>query len=175
MQAATAGLDPLTGATTGVELQKVASIAPGEIEAGATGFYQAAGALTYDATDDSVIFQVTLSDGGVAGAVAAVQNIPNPVQLARLVMSESEHVLLIAEGAMRFADHCGVARAPDSYFTTADRVAQLERARFLLRGDVTDTAQIFNPLPIPQPFGQGRVHEVARAMEHGQCGHQPDA
>ena len=64
-----------------------------------------------------------------AGAVAAVQNIPNPVQLARLVMSESEHVLLIAEGAMRFADHCGVARAPDSYFTTGDRVAQLERAR----------------------------------------------
>ncbi len=64
-----------------------------------------------------------------AGAVAAVQNIPNPVQLARLVMSESEHVLLIAEGAMRFADHCGVVRAPDSYFSTADRVAQLERAR----------------------------------------------
>jgi beta-aspartyl-peptidase (threonine type) len=64
-----------------------------------------------------------------AGAVAAVQNIPNPVQLARLVMSESEHVLLIAEGAMRFADHCGVVRAPDSYFYTADRVAQLERAR----------------------------------------------
>ena len=64
-----------------------------------------------------------------AGAVAAVQNIPNPIQLARLVMSDSEHVLLIAEGAMRFADHCGVVRAPDSYFYTADRVAQLERAR----------------------------------------------
>jgi beta-aspartyl-peptidase (threonine type) len=40
-----------------------------------------------------------------AGAVAAVSNIANPVQLARLVMSESEHVMLIAEGAMRFADH----------------------------------------------------------------------
>ena len=64
-----------------------------------------------------------------AGAVAAVQNIPNPIQLARLVMSESEHVLLIADGAMRFADHCGVVRAPDSYFYTADRVAQLEQAR----------------------------------------------
>ena len=64
-----------------------------------------------------------------AGAVAAVQNIPNPVQLARLVMSESEHVMLIAEGAMRFADHCGVERAPDSYFYTEDRVAQLEKAR----------------------------------------------
>ena len=66
---ATAGLDPLTGATIGVELAEVASFAPGEIEAGATGFYQAAGGLTYDATDDSVIFQVTLSEGGVAGTV----------------------------------------------------------------------------------------------------------
>jgi beta-aspartyl-peptidase (threonine type) len=64
-----------------------------------------------------------------AGAVAAVQNIPNPIQLARLVMSESEHVMLIAEGAMRFADHCGIVRAPDSYFYTEDRVAQLEKAR----------------------------------------------
>ena len=64
-----------------------------------------------------------------AGAVAGVQNIANPIQLARLVMSESEHVMLIADGAMRFADHCGVARVPDSYFFTDDRVAQLEKAR----------------------------------------------
>jgi len=66
-----------------------------------------------------------------AGAVAAVQNIPNPVQLARYVMTESEHVMLIGEGAMRFADHCGVTRAPDNYFYTPDRVAQLEKARLL--------------------------------------------
>ena len=66
-----------------------------------------------------------------AGAVAAVQNIPNPIQLARYVMTESEHVMLIGEGAMRFADHCGMARAPDNYFYTTDRVAQLEKARLL--------------------------------------------
>jgi beta-aspartyl-peptidase (threonine type) len=64
-----------------------------------------------------------------AGAVAAVDNIPNPVQLARYVMTESEHVMLISEGAMRFADHCGIARAPDNYFYTPDRVKQLEQAR----------------------------------------------
>jgi beta-aspartyl-peptidase (threonine type) len=64
-----------------------------------------------------------------AGAVAAVQNIGNPIQLARRVMTESEHVLLIAEGAMRFADHCNVPRVPDSYFFTPDRIAQLEQAR----------------------------------------------
>jgi beta-aspartyl-peptidase (threonine type) len=64
-----------------------------------------------------------------AGAVAGVQNIANPIQLARRVMTESEHVMLIGEGAMRFADHCGIAREPDSYFITPDRVAQLEKAR----------------------------------------------
>jgi beta-aspartyl-peptidase (threonine type) len=64
-----------------------------------------------------------------AGAVAAVDNIANPIQLARLVMSESEHVMLIAEGAMRFADHCGMERAPENYFYTPDRVEQLQQAR----------------------------------------------
>lgn len=77
-----------------------------------------------------------------AGAVAGVENIANPVQLARLVMSESEHVMLIGEGAMRFADHCGMARVPESYFLTADRVAQLEEARLqhkiMLDHDGTD-------------------------------------
>jgi beta-aspartyl-peptidase (threonine type) len=46
-------------------------------------------------------------------------------------MTESEHVMLIGEGAMRFADHCGITRAPDNYFYTPDRVAQLEKARLL--------------------------------------------
>ncbi len=64
-----------------------------------------------------------------AGAVAAVDNIANPVQLARLVMTESEHVMLIAEGAMRFADHCGMERVPEDYFYTPDRVEQLHQAR----------------------------------------------
>jgi len=64
-----------------------------------------------------------------AGAVAAVYNIANPVQLARLVMSENEHVMLISEGALRFADHCGMARTPESYFYTPERIAQLEEAR----------------------------------------------
>ena len=64
-----------------------------------------------------------------AGAVAAVENIANPVQLARLVMTESEHVMLISEGAMRFADHQGMARVTEDYFYTPDRVEQLRQAR----------------------------------------------
>lgn len=64
-----------------------------------------------------------------AGAVAAVENIANPIQLARLVMTKSEHVMLISEGAMRFADHEGMARVPEDYFFTPDRVEQLRQAR----------------------------------------------
>ena len=64
-----------------------------------------------------------------AGAVAAIENIANPIQLARMVLSESEHVMLISEGAMRFADHCDMPRVPDNYFYTPDRVEQLEKAR----------------------------------------------
>lgn len=64
-----------------------------------------------------------------AGGVACVTNIANPIQLARQVMTESEHVLLISEGAMRFADHCGVERVPEHYFFTPERIKQLEDAR----------------------------------------------
>jgi beta-aspartyl-peptidase (threonine type) len=69
-----------------------------------------------------------------AGAVAGIENIANPVQLARLVMTESEHVMLISEGAMRFADHCGLERVPDDYFYTPDRIMQLKEAR--LKGKI---------------------------------------
>ena len=75
--------------------------------------------------DASIMDGATLN----AGAVAGVHNVRNPVLLARKVMTESVHVMLIGEGAMRFADHCGIAREPDSYFLTPDRVAQLEKAR----------------------------------------------
>ena len=81
--------------------------------------------------DGKVEMDAAIMDGRdlSAGAVAAVDNIANPIQLARYVMTESEHVMLIAEGAMRFAEHCGMERAPENYFYTPDRVEQLKQAR----------------------------------------------
>jgi N4-(beta-N-acetylglucosaminyl)-L-asparaginase len=38
-----------------------------------------------------------------AGAVAAIQNIKNPSRVAKLVMERTDHVLLVGEGALRFA------------------------------------------------------------------------
>lgn len=81
--------------------------------------------------DGRVEMDAAIMDGRdlTAGAVAGVSNIANPVQLARLVMTMSEHVMLISEGAMRFADHCGVEHVPENYFYTPDRVEQLRQAR----------------------------------------------
>jgi beta-aspartyl-peptidase (threonine type) len=61
-----------------------------------------------------------------AGAVACVSNIANPIQLARVLQAESEHVILIASMAQRFADHWGFKRVPNHYFFTPDRMAQWE-------------------------------------------------
>ena len=81
--------------------------------------------------DGKVEMDAAIMDGRdlSAGAVAGISNIANPVQLARLVMSRSEHVMLITEGAMRFADHCGMKRVPEHYFFTPDRIEQLKQAR----------------------------------------------
>lgn len=39
----------------------------------------------------------------MAGAVAALRNIKNPSKVARMVMERTDHVLLVGEGALRFA------------------------------------------------------------------------
>ena len=63
-----------------------------------------------------------------AGAVASVKNIKNPVKLARLVMEQTEHVLLAGEGANQFAEQIGMETAPDEYFFTEHRWLQLQEA-----------------------------------------------
>lgn len=42
-----------------------------------------------------------------AGAVAALRNVRNPAQVARKVMQETDHILLVGEGALRFAQAQG--------------------------------------------------------------------
>src|SRR5690242_6529525 len=56
-----------------------------------------------------------------AGAVAGVEHIKNPIDLARMVMDKTPHVLLIGEGAEEFARSQGVVMMPASYFYTQRR------------------------------------------------------
>lgn len=64
-----------------------------------------------------------------AGAVACVSNLTNPVHLARLVLSESEHVMLVGQGAMEFARRHGMTYAVDKYFHVPERIEQYKLAR----------------------------------------------
>lgn len=56
------------------------------------------------------------------GAVAAVRRVMHPITLARKIMEESEHILLVGEGAERFAVSAGMTLCKE-----AELVAQRER------------------------------------------------
>lgn len=65
----------------------------------------------------------------MAGAVSLVKNIKNPVHLARVVMEQSNHVLLAGAGAEAFARLKGVTFCDDSYFHTDFRYQQWQRVK----------------------------------------------
>ncbi|XP_002731245.1 isoaspartyl peptidase/L-asparaginase-like [Saccoglossus kowalevskii] len=57
-----------------------------------------------------------------AGSVAAVQNIRNPVKLARLVMERTDHCVLVGKGANMFAEEMGIEEVSvDSLVTDSAR------------------------------------------------------
>jgi L-asparaginase / beta-aspartyl-peptidase len=64
-----------------------------------------------------------------AGAVAGVHRVRNPIRLARAVMEQSAHVMLIGEGAEVFARGAGIELVEPAYFRTEHRWDQLLRAR----------------------------------------------
>ncbi len=64
-----------------------------------------------------------------AGAIAGVRHVRNPIDLARMVMERTPHVLLSGEGAEEFALEQGVTLVPGSYFHTERRWKQLEDAQ----------------------------------------------
>ncbi len=65
----------------------------------------------------------------MAGAVAGVGRIKNPILAARAVMEKSPHVFLIGAGAEEFAAAHGVALVAESYFRTPERLQDLARAK----------------------------------------------
>lgn len=65
----------------------------------------------------------------MAGAVAGVQNIKNPISLARAVMEKSEHVFMAGLGAQEFAKKINTEFMPDEYFFVQQRFDQLQEAK----------------------------------------------
>jgi beta-aspartyl-peptidase (threonine type) len=62
-----------------------------------------------------------------AGAVTGLKHVRNPVELARLVMDRSPHVMLVGAGAEEYARLQGVELVSNEYFRTAVRQQQLHR------------------------------------------------
>jgi beta-aspartyl-peptidase (threonine type) len=61
-----------------------------------------------------------------AGSVASVKHIKNPISLARLVMERTPHVMLVGEGAERFAQSQGVPMVTPFYFYNERRWKEYE-------------------------------------------------
>ncbi len=71
---------------------------------------------------------------GKAGAALLLRSTRHPVAAARLVMDQSEHVMLAGTGAESLAIEHGLGQVDNSFFTTEHRAAALRR--FLAKEDV---------------------------------------
>jgi len=87
------GSDPLDAVIAGVNIVEED---PNDMSVGYGGLPNEEGVVELDA---SVMYGPTHK----AGAVAALQNIKTPSKVAKLVMERTGHVLLVGEGALKFA------------------------------------------------------------------------
>jgi len=71
-----------------------------------------------------------------AGAVGAVRNIRNPVRLARRVFEDGKHILLVSEGADRFARESGMTGCSPEELVTERQRARWEAMKDTSLGTV---------------------------------------
>jgi beta-aspartyl-peptidase (threonine type) len=108
-------------------------------DAGRGSFINMAGEVELDAG-------LMSGKGFRAGAIAAVQNVKNPISLARKIMEESEHILLVGMGATRFAREHGIKTCSQDDLIT-DR--ELDRWRELQGGKNIITKEAFRARKVP--------------------------
>ncbi|MET0752860.1 MAG: isoaspartyl peptidase/L-asparaginase [Pyrinomonadaceae bacterium] len=63
----------------------------------------------------------------MAGAVAGLHHVKNPISLARGVMEKSPHVMMIGDGAEKFAKEIGIELVDEKYFFTQERWDSLQK------------------------------------------------
>ncbi len=74
------------------------------------------------------------------GGVAAVTNVKNPISLARLVMANTKHVLLVSEGAEAFAAEQKVPLVDPSYFLSAQPVVDFDPLLVQSKGQIDSSS-----------------------------------
>jgi L-asparaginase / beta-aspartyl-peptidase len=62
-----------------------------------------------------------------AGAVAGLHKVKNPITLARAVMEKSPHVMMVGDGAEKFAKEQNIELVPEKYFWTQERWDSLQK------------------------------------------------
>jgi N4-(beta-N-acetylglucosaminyl)-L-asparaginase len=154
-----AGSDPLDAAVAGVNLPESD---PEDMSVGYGGIPNEEGVVQLDAA-------VMHGPTGRAGAVAALEGVANPSKVAKLVMETTDHVLLVGEGARRFADAHGFKR--ENLLTEKARKVWLywrqnlsakdkwlEPERSALDADVKDFIRKYGSDFFRDPKSQGTVH-----------------
>ena len=63
----------------------------------------------------------------MAGAVAGLRHVKNPITLARAVMEKSPHVMMVGDGAEKFAKEMNIEFVEEKYFWTQERWDALQR------------------------------------------------
>lgn len=84
--------------------------------------------FTWEGTNE---LDASIMDGRTraAGAATGVSTTRNPVSLARAVMEKSKHVFLSGDGADQFAREQGLQQVPPEYFSTPERLRQLQEMK----------------------------------------------
>lgn len=94
----------------------------------------------------------SIMDGSnlMAGAVAGVTTVKNPITAAYAVMTKSEHVMLAGPGADKFAEEQGLEIVPNSYFFDSARYKALLKAK---KAETDQSASLYDPYTNDKKFG----------------------
>ena len=118
----------------------------------------------------------------MAGAVSAVRNIRNPVELAYTIMTKSQHVMLNGQGAAHFAKDQGIRFEPDDYFFSEFRHDQWKQmqgtGRMAMDHDVRITDKKFGTVGAVATDNKGNIAAATSTggmtnKEFGRVGDSP--
>ena len=153
-----AGADPLDAAIAGVNIQE---LDPEDQSVGLGGLPNAAGVVQLDSS-------VMHGPSKRAGAVGALEDIATPSLVAKAVMDYTDHIMLVGEGARRFAIEMGFK--PQNLLTEASRQLWL---RWRANGNSDDNwldhkgdVKIAEPTRPPRTSNRGPAFRLESDARH---------